>query len=546
MRWIQQQLYRRAMPYSAELNLCGVETGGMPRSLLLRGGSVYSPSDPFATALLVVGDRIAWVGQDAAAAAHADVADEVVELDGALVTPAFVDAHVHVLGTALTEHGVDLADAGSLTDVLDRVAAWARERPGELVGGQGWDEHGWPERRPPTREELDRATNGAMVYLSRVDGHSAVVSTALLDNAPEVAAADGFEGGLVRREAQSLARQATQENIPDDQRRELHRGVLRRAASLGIGAVHEIAAPHLNSECDVRALVALAEAEPLPDVVPYWGEVGAGVARAQVLGARGAAGDLTMDGSLGSRSARLSAPYADDPSTRGQLYLDVDAATEHVVTCTEAGLQAGFHCIGDEAVRVAVTAIARAGERCGEAVVAAARHRLEHVEMISAELIADMARFGVVASVQPVFDELWGGPDGMYAARLGPHRAAAMNLFADLNRAGVVLAFGSDTPVTPLGGWAGVRAAVNHHTPEQRLGIAAAFTAATRGGSQAAHVDDAGVLAPGMLASYAVWEVPDGAATAGTTGLPDLAPGVPLPLCARTVVRGVVVFDRWT
>lgn len=535
---------------------------GMATSVLLRNGSIYSPADPFATAMLVTGGRVAWVGSEGAADAHADAlsdsAAEVVDLDGALVTPAFVDAHVHVTTTALADHGPDLGTR-SLGEFLDRLTAYARARPGDPIVGQGWDEHAWPERRPPTREEIDRATGGALAFLGRVDGHSAVVSTALLERSPAITRADGFDGTLVRREAKNLARKVTDDSIPDDRRRELQRGVLRQAAALGIGAVHEMAAPHITSEQDLQCLIDLAASEPLPEVVAYWGETGAGVPRAASMGARGAAGDLTADGSLGSRSARLSAPYTDDASTRGTLYLDVDEAAEHVVTCTKAGLQAGFHCIGDGAVRVAVEAIAVAADRCGLDEIVAARHRLEHVEMITPELITEMARLGVVASVQPVFDQLWGGPNGMYAARVGAERLAMMNPFAAFARAGVTLALGSDSPVTPLGGWEGVRAAAYHHTPGHRMTVRGAFLAATRGGWRAAKVDDAGVLAPGAPASYAVWDVPGELVVqasdervaawstdprSGVPGLPDLSPGQPLPTCARTVVRGRTVFDR--
>jgi hypothetical protein len=176
--------------------------------------------------------------------------------------------------------------------------------------------------------------------------------------------------------------------------------------------------------------------------------------------------------------------------------------------------------------------------------------------MLDAAQVATLARLGVVASVQPAFDALWGGPDGMYAERLGAARAAAMNPFAALAAAGVALALGSDSPVTPLGPWAAVRAAAHHHTPACRLSVRAAFTAHTRGGWRAARVDDAGVLAPGMAASYAVWEAgelavqaPDDRVAAwstdprsGVAGLPLLHPDAPLPVCLATVVGGVTVF----
>lgn len=521
--------------------------------MLLRNGHIYSPVDPSATAMLTVGDRIAWVGRDDAADTHAAVADEVLDLDRALVTPAFVDAHVHVLGTALADYGVDCAGATSLADFLDRISRYVTEHPGEPVGGQGWDEHNWPERRLPTAAELDQATAGAPALLSRVDGHSSLVSRALVDREPAIKDADGYEGTLVRRHAQTLAREAMQSAITPAQRRDLHRSALRRAASLGICAMHEMAAPHINSIEDVTALLDLAATEPAPDVVAYWGQTGEGLTTAVRLGAHGAAGDLTVDGSIGSHSARLMEPYADEPMTRGVRYLDLETAAQHVVTCTRAGLQAGFHCIGDDAVRLAIRAIGKAAEACGLDEIVAARHRLEHVEMISEELVYEMARLGVVASMQPAFDALWGGESGLYATRLGRRRALAANPFATFERAGVTLAFGSDSPVTPLGGWDAVRGAAFHHNPEHRMTLHDAFAAATRGGWRAAKVDDAGTLTPDALASYAVWQVPGdlvipapgGSASASAArALPDLTPGAPLPVCRRTVARGIEIFSN--
>jgi predicted amidohydrolase YtcJ len=143
----------------------------------------------------------------------------------------------------------------------------------------------------------------------------------------------------------------------------------------------------------------------------------------------------------------------------------------------------------------------------------------------------------------------------MYATRLGRARARTLNPFATQAGAGVTLALGSDSPVTPLGGWQAVRAAVYHRTPMHRLSIRAAFSAATRGGWRAAGIDDAGALSAGMLASYAVWEMP-GAVPSEWSGpsrtdppsagpwLPDLSPGADLPTCRRTVARGRTVYDR--
>jgi hypothetical protein len=527
----------------------------MPESVLLRGGAVYSPDEPSATAMLVVGERVAWVGDEAGARIHLGSVGSVVELDGALVTPAFVDSHVHLTETGLASDGLDLTTCASLAECLDLVASFASSRPGLPVLGHGWDERLWPEARPPTLAELDRAGAGAVAYLARIDVHSAVVSTALLDAEPAIARADGYADGLVRRDAHHLARRATRDRVTPRRRRELQRQTLHRAAALGIGAVHEMGAPHIAGPDDLRSTLGLPVEEAVPDVVGYWGAIDDGLGTAADLGCAGAAGDLNLDGSLGSRTAALSDPYWDASGERGSLYLDLERAAEHVVACTRAGIQAGFHCIGDEAVRTGVTAIGMAAERCGIAEVIAARHRLEHLEMITADLVAEMARLGVTASVQPRFDELWGGDEGMYAARLGRARARTLNPFAALAEAGVTLAFGSDSPVTPLGGWQAVRAAVYHHTPMHRLSVRAAFSAATRGGWRAAGIDDAGVLCPGMLASYAVWEMPGDIPThraaasrtdpfLGERRLPDLSPGADLPTCRRTVARGRTVYDR--
>lgn len=541
---------------------------GAGRRVLLRGGRIHSPVDPFATAMLVEGDRIAWLGEDGAADAHRDTADAVVDLAGALVTPGFVDAHVHATSSGLVLTGLDLSDARSLAEALDRIAAHSDAVPaGGVLLGHGWDETAWPEGRAPSREEIDRATAGTPAYLSRIDVHSAVVSTALLTRVPEARSLAGFDPtGPLSRHAHHAVRAAALASVSADQRRAAQRATRRRAAELGIVALHECAGPDISGSDDLAGLLALAAAEPGPHVTGYWGELGrdpagaadaaGGIDTAVRLGARGAAGDLFADGAIGSRTACLRQPYA-DAATAGAAYLTVDQVRDHVTSSTRAGIQAGFHVIGDAAMDTVVAGLRAAADAVGPDAVRAARHRLEHAEMLDADHIATLADLGVYASVQPVFDALWGGPGGMYEQRLGTQRAAGLNPFAAMQAAGVPLALGSDSPVTPLGPWEAVRAAAFHHRPGSRLSVRAAFNAHTRGGWRAAGVDDAGVLAPGQRACFAIWrtgdlvvQVPDSRVAAwstdprsGTPGLPDLTPGTPVPACARTVVDGVTVHD---
>lgn len=527
------------------------------QTVLLRRGEVHSSADPFATAMVVERGQVAWVGSEGAADAFAAGVDEVVDLDGALVTPAFTDAHVHTTATGLALTGLDLSGAPSLQAALALVRDFAAARPDDRVLlGHGWDAARWPERRAPRRDELDEATGGRPLYLTRIDVHSAVVTTALLDLAPGVRDKAGFaDGEPLTRDAHHAVRAAAYAAVTPDQRTAAQRAALAHAASLGIGSVHECAGPEISSEDDFAGLLRLAAQEPGPRVVGYWAEQD--VDKARRLGAVGAAGDLFVDGSIGSHTACLHAPYTDAAHT-GIAYLDAGAVAAHVVACTEAGLQAGFHAIGDAAVVAVVEGVRAAAEKVGLTRVRAARHRVEHAEMLTPETVAAFAELGLTASVQPAFDALWGGDDGMYAQRLGTERARTLNPFAALLRAGVPLAFGSDSPVTPLDPWGTVRAAAFHRTPGHRVSVRAAFTAHTRGGWRAVGRDDAGVLVPGAPADYAVWrtdelivQAPDDRVArwstdprSGTPGLPDLTPGTELPVCLRTVVGGRTVFVR--
>lgn len=521
---------------------------------MLRGGSVYARSDPHATAVAVEGEQVVWVGDDLGAEHYREAADEVVELHGRLVTPAFVDAHAHLAQTGLALAALDLSAARSLTAALDALSSYAAGADDSLVQAFGWDESRWPEGRTFTRAEVDRAVGDRPAYLARVDVHSAVVSSALLARVPAVAQTEGWaDDGRVERDAHHLVRAAVQQLVAPGQRTAAIRRALRLAAARGIGAVHELGAPHLSLATDFQAIGGLSGT---PQVFGYWGGLHQ-TATARALGCLGAAGDLCVDGAIGSRTAATSAPYA-DADTRGHRYLDVEEVRDHVVACTRADLQAGFHAIGDDAVATVLAGFRAAERVVGTDALVRARHRLEHVEMIDPDGIATMAGLGIVASVQPVFDAWWGGPGGLYSQRLGD-RSAAMNPFGSMARAGVVMAFGSDTPVTPFDPWAAVRAAAWHHNPAERLTVRAAFGAHTRGGWRAVRDEEGGTVGPGSPATLAVWDVPGELTVqtpdervaswstdprAGVPVLPSLHPGEDLPACHRTYVAGALVYDH--
>ncbi len=430
------------------------------RTTLLRNGTVYTHADPFATAMVVKNGMVAWVGSEGAADAHADSVSEVIDLRGALVTPAFVDAHIHATSTGLALTGLDLAGCESRAVMLERIAAYAASLPADAaVLGTGWDETIWDGtaadgQRPPTRAELDRAAGGRLTYLSRVDVHSAVVSSSLLDAAPEAIGMAGYvEDGPLTRDAHHAVRYAALGSISAAQRASAQLATLRRAAQLGIGAVHECGGPQIAGEDDFISLLALAADSSVltPYVFGYWGELTDPV-KAIELGGVGAGGDLFIDGAIGSHTACMREAYADAAATglgaatsagyAGAAYLTAEQIGSFLVSCVEAGVQPGFHVIGDYGLDLLVAGLDLAHDLLGGRRLRGARVRAEHAEMPDHEHIKKFVHHGVIVSAQPGFDAAWGGTEGMYVQRLGSGRALGMNPFAALSAAGVVLALG--------------------------------------------------------------------------------------------------------
>lgn len=536
----------------------------MHRRTLLRGGVIHAagagPKASVPTAMLIDGSTIAWVGDEAQARQRglAQQADELVELDGALVTPGFADAHVHLTMTGQGLDGVDLSGTTSVAQALRLIEDAARRRRGRPVYAHSWDETRWAEGRPATGAELDRASYGGVVYMPRIDAHSASISSALASIA-RARDLDGWDpSGVVRRDAFAAATNAFTSGITAADHAHYVSLALDAAARAGITLLHETGAAHLSSHEDVRAVLAAGERPGRPRVVTYWGELVAQESTAQelasFLGVLGLAGDLCADGSLGSFTAHLKEPYLDAPSQldsgpgaghHGYGYLTVEQVRDHAVACTQAGLQAGGHVIGDAALETMAAGFRAAAQIVGVDAMRAVRHRWEHVELPSPAVLSTMAELGIWASVQPVFDAAWGGTTGMYAARLGPQRALHVVPLRSMLDAGVQVAFGSDSPITPLGPWAAIRAAVHHHNADQRLSISEAFAAHTIAGYRLAG-QVGGSLRAGAPASYVIWD--DGTGTVldldPETHLPSLDPSDPDPVARQSVVDSVIAYDR--
>jgi predicted amidohydrolase YtcJ len=472
-------------------------------STLLVAGTVHT-LDAAAGAgirgLVVQGDRITWTGADPSAAPPSD---HVVDLGGGVITPAFVDAHVHATATGLARAGVDLAGAGSAAECVDRVRRHAASDDAPVVLGGPWDDFGWPEGRPPDATELSAAAPGRTVLLTRVDAHASLVDDATLRALP-LSALDGVDRdehgaptGLLREQASEAAQTLVRERLPASQRAAARSRACSLAAALGIGTLHEMGHPGLSGLDDATAWAA--GTWPV-EVLVWWAELDAAAGPAHGLRP---GGDLFLDGSIGSGTAAVCGAYRDG-SGSGTLFHDDEAVHAFFSAATAAGHGAGVHAIGGRAIEQAVAAIEAAALAHGAAAVRACRHRIEHVELPTRAQVARLAPLGVVVSVQPAFDAAWGGSEGMYAARFGASDALASNPLRWFAEEGVPMAFGSDSTVTPLDPWGAVAAAEQHRGG---LGIdrMAALRAHTLGGRHVAGQHDVGPLRVGARADLAVW-----------------------------------------
>lgn len=460
-----------------------------------------------ARAVVVRGSRVVWVGDDPdQAPAHR----ERHELPGCVIGPAFVDAHLHLTPTGLGLQGLDLSQVRSSAELIRALASYAGQHTGRVIWGHGLD----PDRvvdALPGPDELSAVAGERTVYLSRVDGHAALVDRRTLGAAP-LARADGVghdeDGptGVLKREANHIARRWAVGSMTTAELAAARRTAVRTAAERGLATVHEMASPDIMGLGDFDAWVT--GSWPI-EVVPYWGGLDVGVAIERDL--RQIGGDLLLDGSLGSHTAALAEPYRDRPEITGHLELDDETLTHWFVELTRAGLQSAVHAIGDAAVRQVVrcwSAVARRLEAEGGVdLVRRGRHRIEHAVVLPPDLLDDIADLGLVISAQPAFEARWGGPDGMYSRRLGPDRARWTNPFRALADRGVDLAFGSDANVTEIDPWGAVWAAQQRPFSEHGVSRLEAVSMSTLGGRSAARQERyVGVVRAGMRADLAAFE----------------------------------------
>ena len=425
-------------------------------------GRIPRPDREEANAILVDGDRIAFVGSDHEAALGLGRSGETVDLGGGLVLPGFQDAHMHLCQTGRFRARPDLGGAPTLASALAMAESYREEkREGKLFLG-GFDESTWPERRRPTRDELDRIEDRRPLIFRRVCGHIAVANRAALERIPTSTPKVDRSTGLLEEEAVFDLETDFFPPTPDENRDAILR-MQEEAFSLGVTTLHEIDVPAVAA-----AYRSLEEDDLLRLRIAFFAytspEEAAVLRRPGERGFFRVAGvKAFLDGSLGGGTAAVHLPYEDERGT-GIALMEPDEIERFLRSAESLRLPTACHAIGERAIDELLDAHDRV--RAGSP-PAALPHRIEHAEMLSDEAAERVRALGLLLSMQPNFATRWGGAGGLYDEKLGAGRARRLNRIGSWVRRSIPVAFGSDgMPFDPFYGLAG---AVEHPVREERF-----------------------------------------------------------------------------
>jgi predicted amidohydrolase YtcJ len=500
-----------------------------PADLVLVQGNIYTvnPQQPRAEAVAIRGEYIVAVGSNAEVRKWVGPNTRVVDLGGRFAMPGFNDAHIHLASGGAAKLAVDLSGAESLEAFQERIRARLRDyRPGEWITGRGWDHTLWDPPRFPTRADLDAVSREHPILLTRVDGHVAVANSLALQLSGVTRATPDPPGGEIQRDsltgeptgllketAMGLVARAVPALTPAQRRRGIELA-LAEAAQLGVTSLQD------NSGWDDFLLYhELREQGRLTARITEWLPFQAPLEQLLEMRRQGGVRDRWLktgalkgvtDGTLGSRTAAMLEPYADDRSTRGILRIPQDELRRMVIERDAAGFQIALHAIGDLANRAALDAFEAAQRANGRY---DARHRIEHAQVVAPDDFARFAALGVIASMQPVHqstDMRWAGQ------RLGPERSRGAYAWHTMLRHGVRLALGTDYPVEPMDPRRGLYACATRElpeggpaggwVPEEKISVEACIQAYTLGSAYAEFEEqNKGQIAAGKYADIVVF-----------------------------------------
>lgn len=475
-------------------------------------------------AIAVRGGKVLAVGTTKAISRLAGHETHLRDLDSAhtgnFMFPGFNDAHTHLGSAGLTKITLDLTGAKSLAEMVMKTQMYAQTIPeGHWITGGNWDHTLWTKKVLPTRQDLDKDTGGRPAFLGRIDGHIAIANSAALKaagitghtKAPEGGAIDldakGEPTGIVRESAQSLVEKVIPPPTPED-RRTADELAIADAVAHGVTSVQD-----LSSWEDFLVFEQLEKEGKLNLRISEWLPFRAPLERLKTMRAHHNSNDPMlhtgmlkgfMDGSLGSRTAAMKAPFADDPGNSGLPQFTQAELNKMAIERAQAGFQLGFHAIGDKAAAMALEAFSQVD------VSTKARNRVEHAQVVDPTDIPRFAKLGVIASMQPnhlLTDMNWAED------RLGSERAAYSYAWKAFLDAGVPLAFGTDYPVEPITPFRGLYAAVTRmnetgtktYYAANKLSRGQALYAYTQGSAYAEFAEKhKGKLAPGYDADFVI------------------------------------------
>ena len=530
-------------------------------TLIITNSAVYTvdKQHPTAEAVAVIGDRIAAVGSSAEIDLWRGSQTKVIDAGHKLVLPGFNDAHVHFIQGGAQLDEVQLTDAASPQEFTKRIAAQTKKMlKGEWILGGRWDETKWPKPELPTKELVDAVTGATPIFVERYDGHEALANSAAMKLAGVGAKTGDVPGGLIVRDANGnptgIFKDAAQELIykavpamSREQRIRVARRALEHAASLGVTSVQ-----HMNPEfADVAAYSELAENGELTTRI-YAAPMETDWRDQAKVGIRHAWGSSYLrlgavkgyaDGSLGSRTAYMFEPFADDPRNTGLLSDEMhppSAMRERLMGADAAGLQIRVHAIGDRAISMMLDIF---GEIEKEHGYRDQRFCIEHAQHMARKDFERFSKLHVIASMQPYHAV----DDGRWAEkRLGHDRLRYSYAWRSFLDHGVKLAFGTDWPVAPLNPFLGLYAAVTRATldgknpdgwiPEEKITLAEAVEAYTIGSAFAEFQEhEKGSITPGKLADMVIL----------SDNIFDVKPeAIRNARVQTTIVGGKVIYER--
>ena len=537
------------------LGACQAEAQQEAATLVVTDARVWTgdPDSPWAEAVASNGETIVAVGSEADIEPYIGPDTEVISVPGSMLVPGMIDTHVHFVTGGSGLAAVQLRDAATPEEFVERIGAFAETlEPGEWILNGNWDHENWGGELP-RRDWIDAVTPDNPVWINRLDGHMALANSLALDKAgvdadsPDVAGGEivrdesGAPTGVLKDNAMGLVESA----VPDPGEAQLDREVaaaMEYVASNGVTSVHDMAgwnslAAYRRARANGELITRIYSVMPLADWQRLRDEVAANGRGDEWLRIGGLKG--FMDGSLGSHTAAFFEPFTDAPDDRGLLINELDDMRSWISGADAAGLHVMVHAIGDRAIRSLLDIYLDVVEENGER---DRRFRIEHAQHIHPD---DIERFGVqnvIASMQPYHAI----DDGRWADKvIGTERAKTTYAFRSLIESGAHVSFGSDwfvAPPTPLDG---IYAAVTRRTldganpdgwvPQQKITVERALGAYTSEAAYASFEEDVkGTLRPGMLADFVLLD-------RDITAIP--AEEIAGTEVLKTVVGGRIVFS---